>query len=154
MSEKRAEINNAMKQALKDKDNLKLSTIRLINAALKDRDIAARSNGNSDGISDTEILALLQFMIKQRNESAKVYREGGRNELAEKEEAEVKIIQDFLPQQLSEEETKTAIDKAVTETGATDIKDMGKVMGYLKDNYTGRLDMGKAGGQVKPRLAS
>ncbi len=154
MSEKRAEINNAMKQALKDKDNLKLSTIRLINAALKDRDIAARSNGNSDGISDTEILALLQFMIKQRNESAKVYREGGRNELAEKEEAEVKIIQDFLPQQLSEEETKTAIDKAVTETGATDIKDMGKVMGYLKDNYTGRLDMGKAGGQVKQRLAS
>ena len=154
MSEKRAEINNAMKQALKDKDNLKLSTIRLINAALKDRDIAARSNGNSDGISDTEILALLQFMIKQRNESAKVYREGGRNELAEKEEAEVKIIQDFLPQQLSEEETKTAIDKAVTETGATDIKDMGKVMGYLKDNYTGRLDMGKAGGQIKQRLAS
>ena len=154
MSEKLAEINNAMKQALKDKDNLKLSTIRLINAALKDRDIAARSNGNSDGISDTEILALLQFMIKQRNESAKVYREGGRNELAEKEEAEVKIIQDFLPQQLSEEETKTAIDKAVTETGATDIKDMGKVMGYLKDNYTGRLDMGKAGGQVKQRLAS
>ena len=154
MSEKRAEINNAMKQALKDKDNLKLSTIRLINAALKDRDIAARSNGNSDGISDTEILALLQFMIKQRNESAKVYREGGRNELAEKEEAEVKIIQDFLPQQLSEEETKTAIDKAVTETGATDIKDMGKVMGYLKDNYTGLLDMGKAGGQVKQRLAS
>tara|TARA_B100001179_G_C18519148_1_gene371964 strand:+ start:383 stop:847 length:465 start_codon:yes stop_codon:yes gene_type:complete len=154
MSEKRAEINNAMKQALKDKDNLKLSTIRLINAALKDRDIAARSNGNSDGISDTEILALLQFMIKQRNESAKVYREGGRNELAEKEEAEVVIIQDFLPQQLSEEETKTAIDKAVTETGATDIKDMGKVMGYLKDNYTGRLDMGKAGGQVKQRLAS
>ena len=152
MSEKRTEINTAMKQALKDKDNLKLSTIRLINAAIKDRDIAARSSGNSEGISDEEILSLLQFMIKQRNESIRMYTDGGRKELADKEQAEIEVIQDFLPQQLSEEETDKAIDEAISETGASDIKDMGKVMGVLKSKYTGRLDMSRAGPAVKQKL--
>lgn len=153
MSEKRTEINTAMKEALKDKDNLRLSTVRLINAAIKDRDIAARSNGNMDGITDSEILALLQFMIKQRNESIKMYRDANREELAAREEAEVEVIQTFLPAQLSEDETKAAIDAAIAETGASSIKDMGKIMGVLKGKYAGQLDMGSVGALVKAKLA-
>ncbi|MGE4313180.1 MAG: GatB/YqeY domain-containing protein [Pseudobdellovibrionaceae bacterium] len=153
MSEKRTEINTAMKEALKDKDNLRLSTVRLINAAIKDRDIAARSSGNMDGITDSEILSLLQFMIKQRNESIAMYTQAGRTELAEREEAEVGVIQTFLPAQLSEDETKAAIDAAIAETGASSIKDMGKIMGVLKDKYAGQLDMGSVGALVKAKLA-
>lgn len=152
MSEKRTEINSAMKQALKDKDNLKLSTVRLINAAIKDRDIAARGTGNPEGISDDEILALLQFMIKQRNESIKMYSDGGRQELADKEQSEIDVIQTFLPTQLSQEETEKAVDEAISESGAESIKDMGKVMAILKSKYTGQLDMGKAGPAVKSKL--
>ncbi len=153
MSEKRTEINSAMKQALKNKENLKLSTVRLMNAAIKDRDIAARGTGNPEGISDDEILALLQFMIKQRNESIKMYADAGRQELADKEQAEIEVIQEFLPTQLSQEETEKAVDEAIAETGAESIKDMGKVMGILKSKYTGQLDMGKAGPAVKAKLA-
>lgn len=152
MSEKRTEINTAMKQALKDKDNLRLSTIRLINAAIKDRDIAARSNGNAEGISDDEILALLQFMIKQRNESIKMYEDANRSELAAQEQNEIEVIQTFLPAQLSDEETSKAVEDAITETGAESIKDMGKVMGVLKSKYAGQLDMAKVGPAVKAKL--
>lgn len=151
---KREEFNTALKGALKSKDQVAMSTIRLITAAMKDRDIAARSNGNMDGISDSEILSLLQSMIKQRQESAKTYREADRAELAEREEAEIKVIEQFLPAQMSEDEVSAAIDKIITDVGAADIKDMGKVMGALKDQYAGQLDMAKAGGLVKQKLAA
>ena len=128
----RKNIAAAMKQALKNKDQVGLSTMRLIMAALKDRDIAARGNGNPDGISDDDILGLLQTMIKQRNESAKMYREGDRPELAEAEEAEIAIINGFLPAQLSSEEMQAAIAGAIDRAEATSVKDMGQVMGFLK----------------------
>ncbi|MCB1650417.1 MAG: GatB/YqeY domain-containing protein [Alphaproteobacteria bacterium] len=150
--DKRSEFNAALKEAMKDKDQIKLSTVRLILAALKDRDIIARGNGAADGIGDSDILSMLQSMIKQRQESAKTYCDAGREELAEREEAEIAIIQGFLPKQMSEAEVKAAIDAIVEETGAADIKDMGKVMGALKSRYAGQIDMGKAGSLVKQRL--
>ena len=148
---KREEFNSALKEALKSKDQIAMATIRLILAALKDRDIEARAKG-SDGVSEAEILSMLQSMVKQRKESAKTYEDAGRGELAEREMAEITVIERFLPQQLSEEETSAAIDAAIEETGAADIKDMGKVMGVLKSKYAGQLDMGKAGGMVKAKL--
>ena len=150
---KREEINNALKTAMREKDQIALSTIRLINAALKDRDINARGTGNAEGVSDSEILAMLQSMIKQRVESANTYRDGNRPELAEREEAEIKIIEGFLPKQMSDEEVAAAIDAIIAETGASDIKAMGQVMGELKTRYAGQMDMGKAGGMVKAKLA-
>lgn len=149
---KREEITAAMKTAMKEKNQTALSTIRLIQAALKDRDIAARGQGNADGISDAEILSMLQSMIKQRQESAQTYCDAGREELAEREEAEIEVIQTFLPKQLSEDEVNAAIAKIIEDTGAADIKDMGKVMGALKSQYAGQIDMGKAGGLVKAKL--
>ncbi len=149
---KREEFNAALKNALKNKDQTAMATIRLILAALKDRDIAARSQGKADGIDESEILSMLQSMIKQRQESAKTYCDAGREELAEREEAEIEVIQGFLPKQMSEDEVKTAIDKIVEDTGASDIKDMGKVMGVLKSEYAGQIDMGKASGMVKAKL--
>lgn len=141
-----------MKDAMKNKNQTALSTIRLINAAIKDRDIAARSQGKADGIEDGEILSMLQSMIKQRQESAKTYCDAGREELAEREEAEIEVIKTFLPQQLGEDEVKNVIDQIVEETGADSIKDMGKIMGVLKSKYAGQVDMGKAGGLVKEKL--
>ena len=149
MSEKRTELNNSLKISLKAKEKVKTSTIRLINAAIKDRDIAARGKGNTDGIADDEILSLLQSMIKQRKESFKIYRDAERMDLAEREEEEIGIIQEFLPQQLGEDELKGIIKTIVAEIDATDIKDMGKVMGVLKGKYAGQLDMGKASALVK-----
>lgn len=151
---KREELSAALKDALKNKDQVALSTIRLIQAALKDRDINARSSGNQDGISDAEILSMMQSMIKQRVESATTYRDAGRAELAEREEVEIKVIESFLPQQMSEEETASVIDTIIKDTGAADIKDMGKVMNELKTRYAGQLDMGKAGGLVKAKLSA
>jgi len=150
--DKRSELNAAMKDAMKNKNQTALSTIRLINAAIKDRDIAARSQGKADGIEDGEILSMLQSMIKQRQESAKTYCDAGREELAEREEAEIEVIKTFLPQQLGEDEVKNVIDQIVEETGADSIKDMGKIMGVLKSKYAGQVDMGKAGGLVKEKL--
>lgn len=150
--DKREEFTSAMKEAMKAKDQTALSTTRLIMAALKDRDIAARSTGNADGVSDAEILSMLQSMIKQRQEAASTYCDAGREELAEREEAEIEVIHRFLPKQLSDEEASAAIDKIIADTGATDIKDMGKVMGALKEQYAGQMDMGKAGGLVKTKL--
>nr|WP_069299222.1 GatB/YqeY domain-containing protein [Neptunicoccus sediminis] len=153
MDAMRDRINAKVKQAMRDKDSEQLGTLRLINAAIKDRDIAARSEGNHDGVSDEEILKVLARMIKQRRESAKAYEEGGRLELAEKEINEISIIEQFLPKQLSDEELQVAVKKAISETGAESIRDMGRVMGVLKTNYTGQMDFGKAGGTVKEMLS-
>ena len=148
----RENIANALKEALKAKDQVALSTMRLIAAALKDRDIAARGNDNVDGISDEEILAMLQTMIKQRAESAKIYRDGDRPELAANEEAEIEIIRNFMPAQLSADEMRRAIATAIAETGAGSIKDMGQVMGYLKAHHAGQMDFSSASQDVKAAL--
>ena len=148
----RERIAQAMKDALKSKDQAALSTIRLISAALKDRDIAARSENNHDGISDDEILSMLQTMIKQRNESAKMYEDGGRPELAAAEQAEIELIKQFLPEQLSHDDIENAIKDAVAETGAASIKDMGKVMAHLKEHYAGQMDFSAASQMVKAAL--
>ena len=148
----RDKISSAMKDALKAGDKVALSTVRLIAAALKDRDITARGNGTSEGISDDEILLMLQTMIKQRRESSVMYRDAGRNELAETEELEIKIIEEFLPEQLGEDEIKVAIETAISQTNAISVKDMGKVMGYLKEEYTGKMDFSKISANVKGAL--
>ena len=148
----RERIAQAMKDALKSKDQAALSTIRLISAALKDRDIAARSDNNHDGISDDEILSMLQTMIKQRNESAKMYEDGGRPELAAAEQAEIELIKQFLPEQLSHDDIEKAIKDAVAETGAASIKDMGKVMAHLKEHYAGQMDFSAASQMVRAGL--
>lgn len=151
---KREEFSNRMKEAMKAKDQVALSTVRLIQAALKDRDINARSSGNQDGISEGDILSMLQSMIKQRLESAKTYRDAARPELAEREEAEIKVIESFLPKQMSDADVAAAIEKIIKDIGAGDIKDMGKVMNELKARYAGQMDFGKAGGAVKEKLSA
>ena len=148
----RERIAQAMKDALKSKDQATLSTIRLIVAALKDRDIAVRSDNNHDGISDDEILSMLQTMIKQRNESAKMYEDGGRPELAEAEKAEIVLIQKFLPEQLSHDDIENAITEAIAQTNAASIKDMGKVMAHLKEQHAGQMDFSAASQMVKAAL--
>ena len=135
------------------RDELTTSTLRLIVAAMKDRDIAARAKGNWDGITEDEILSMLQTMIKQRQESIKMYEAGKRIDLAEREAGEIKIIENFLPKQLSEDEIRTAIDKAISATSAAGLKDMGKVMAEMKAKYVGQMDFSKASGMVKERLA-
>lgn len=150
----RARVSAATKQAMKDKAQTRLSTLRLINAAIKDRDIAARAEGNDDGVNEAEVLGILGKMTKQRKESARAYEEGGRLDLAERELGEIAIIEEFLPQQLSDEEAADAITAAVAETGAESIRDMGKVMAALKAKYTGQMDFGKAGPLVKDQLCS
>lgn len=148
----RDQINAALKEAMKSKDQLSLSTIRLITAAVKDRDIAARSKGQSDGISDDDILGLLQTMIKQRVDSAKMYRDGGRPELAESEEQEIAVIQNFMPAQLSAAEIEEAIEAVIAETEASSVKDMGKVMAALKAGYAGQMDFSAVSQKIKNRL--
>ena len=148
----RKRLSDAQKEAMKAREAKRLSTIRLINAAIKDRDIAARSEDNNDGVSDSDILGILAKMIKQRIDSAKTYEEAGRLELAEGERGEIKVIEEFLPKQLAPEEVEAAIKSAVEETGATSIRDMGKIMGVLKSKYTGQMDFGKAGAAVKAAL--
>ena len=148
----RENIANALKEALKAKDQVALSTMRLIAAALKDRDIAARGNDNPDGISDEEILSMLQTMIKQRTESAKMYRDGGRPELAASEDAEIEIIKNFLPEQLDTEAVQNAIVEIIAATEANSIKDMGKVMAELKTRFAGQMDFGMASQMVKSAL--
>lgn len=149
----RTHISDALKQAMKDKAADRLSTLRLINAAIKDKDIAARAQGNDEGVSEAEVLAILSKMAKQRQESARAYEEGGRLDLAEREREEVEVIEEFLPRQLSVTETAAAVDAAVDEIGATSIRDMGKVMGLLKERYTGQMDFGAVGPVIKARLS-
>ena len=148
----RTKISAALKQAMKDKDAARLSTLRLVNAAIKDKDIDARAAGQDDGVGDGEVLQILGKMVKQRRESARTYEEGGRLDLAEREEAEIKVIEEFLPQQLDETAAAKAVDAAIAEVGAESIRDMGKVMGALKAKYTGQMDFGTVGPMVKDRL--
>ncbi|MBT5264324.1 MAG: GatB/YqeY domain-containing protein [Rhodospirillaceae bacterium] len=149
----REQLNSSMKDAMRAKEERALATIRLILAALKDRDIAARGNGNQDGIEEPEILSLLQTMIKQRNESIRMYEEGGRLELAEQEREEIEVIERFMPKQLDGGELETAVNEAIKEIGAADMKDMGRTMALLKERYPGRMDFSKASGLVRAVLA-
>ncbi len=150
----RTRVNEALKQAMKDKAAARLSTLRLINAAIKDKEIAARGTGRDETVTDADILAILGKMTKQRQESARAYEEGSRLDLAEREREEITIIEEFLPRQLDTDEVAAAIRKAVEITGAGSIRDMGKVMGELKGRYTGQMDFGKVGPMVKDQLCT
>lgn len=148
----RERISAGLKDAMREKDAIRLSTLRLINAAIKDQDIAARGDGRADGVDDATVLAILGKMVKQRQESARAYEEGGRLELAEKERAEIAIIEGFLPRQLSQAEVDAAIAAAIAEVGATGLRDMGRVMAALKTRHAGQMDFAAAGAQIKARL--
>ena len=150
----RERFNEQMKEAMRAKDQKRLGTIRLILAALKERDIANRSETSREGVSDDEILSLLAKMVKQREESAAAYDGGGRPELANAERAEIKVIREFMPKQMSPEEAKAAIEKVIVDTGAASLKDMGKVMGALKERFAGQMDFAKAGAAVKEALGT
>ena len=148
----REKFQTSLKLAMHAREQLAVSTIRLMSAALKDRDIAARSKGNTEGISEEEILAMLQTMIKQRRESIKMYEQGGRPELALREQQEIEVIKTFLPRQIEGAEMDTAIEDVINTESATSIKDMGKVMTALRDKYTGQMDFGQASAKVKEKL--
>ena len=149
----RDELNAALKEAMRAKETTALATLRLILAALKDRDIAARTKGQQDGIDDQEILQMLQTMVKQRRESISMYEKGGRLELAESEQAEIDVIERFLPQQLSEEEIAEKVKELIGELGAEGLKEMGNVMGELRSRFAGQMDFGKASAIVKQQLS-
>jgi len=152
--ELRTRVNTALKEAMKERQAARLSTLRLINAAIKDKDIEARGEGREEGVGNDEVLAILGKMVKQRQESARAYEQGGRIDLAEAELAEIKVIEEFLPRQLSEKEVEKAVDDAISETGADSVRDMGRVMGALKSKYTGQMDFGAVGPQIKKRLCA
>ena len=147
----RDEFTASLKEAMKDGDKLKVSNLRLITSALKDSDIEARGAGKT--LTDDDILALLQKMVKQRQESLKIYQDAGRSDLAEQEQGEITIIQSYLPQQMDESEVSSAIDSVIAEIGAASIKDMGKVMAALKERFAGRMDFGAASGVIKAKLS-
>jgi len=149
----RERVNEALKAAMKNKEQRAVSTLRLIQAALKDRDIAARSKGNTEGIDEDEILQMLHKMVAQRRDSIEMYEKGARADLADQERAEIDIIQSFLPKQMSDAEIAAAVETAIAETGAAGIKDMGKVMASLRAAHPGAMDFGKASARVKARLA-
>ena len=154
----RENISQARKDAMKSGDKPRLATLRLVQAAIKDRDIAARVDAkgqatSQDRIDDAELLGLLQKMIKQRREAAETYASAGRNELADKEIAEIAVIEEFLPEQLSPEETELAVATIIEEIGASSLKDMGRTIGVLKERYAGRMDFAKASGMVKSKLS-
>jgi len=151
MSNLRTIITNDMKQAMKDKDTDTLGTLRLINAALKDKDIEIRVAGTGE-VSDADVLTVMQKMLKQREESSKTYRDNDRPELADKEDREIAIIKRYMPKQIEGAELEAIIDEAVKESGAESQKDMGKVMGILKSKYAGQINMGAVGGIVKGKL--
>jgi uncharacterized protein len=147
----RDEIGAALKEAMKAKEMGRVSTLRLVNAALKDRDIALRGEGKPE-MSDADVTAVLGKMVKQRQESVRAYEAGGRGDLAEKERAEIVVIEAFLPRQLSAEEVEAAVTAAIAATGAESLRDMGRVMAELKARYTGQMDFGAVGPMVKARL--
>ena len=147
-------IPEALRAALKNQNKRAVSTVRLIMAALKDRDIAARGKGNTDGIGDDEILQMLQTMVKQRRDSIEMYEKGGRLELAEQEREEIAIIEGFLPQQLGDAEIGAAVDQVIADVGAGGMKDMGNVMSALRGRYAGQMDFGKASALVKEKLGA
>lgn len=146
----REQFTAMLKTAMKAGDKRRVDTVRMITAALKDRDIEARGQGKE--VSDADILALLQKMVKSRQESMDIYEKNGRPELAQQEREEIAIIQEFLPKQMSEDEVQAAIKAAIAETGAASVKDMGKVVGALKAKYTGQMDFAKASAAVKGLL--
>ncbi|MBQ8870874.1 MAG: GatB/YqeY domain-containing protein [Alphaproteobacteria bacterium] len=148
----RDDLQNTLKNAMKEKNMLVVGAVRMIIAGLKEKDVEARGKGKEKA-DDTELLAMMQTMIKQRTESAKIYLEVNRPELAEKEQAEIKIIEVFLPKQLTDDEVKSVIEKIIASVGATSIKDMGKVMASLKADYAGQLDFGKASSVIKSLLS-
>jgi uncharacterized protein YqeY len=148
----RDDINNAVKEAMKAKEERKLGTLRMVNSTIKNADIEARGQGKPP-LADAELLSLLQKMIKQRQEAVELYDKGGRAELAAQEREEIAIISAYLPKQMSEDEVKAAIGAAIAETNAAGIKDMGKVIGVLKAKYAGQMDFAKASGLVKAALA-
>ena len=148
----REELSVALKEAMKARAERTLATVRLILAALKDRDIAARSKGNLEGVLDDEILVMLHSMIKQRHESIAKYEMGGRPELAQREADEIDVIKRFLPAQLGEDETRAAVDAVIAEVDAHSLKDMGRIMGALKQRYAGRMDFAKANAMVRSAL--
>ena len=147
----RDDINNALKTAMKEHDKARLSTLRLINAAVKDRDIANRGEGKP-AVDDTELQSILAKMIKQREESVKLYNEGGRPELAKAESDEIAVIREFLPRQLDENEVQLAIAEGLEATGAESLRDMGKVMAWLKERYNGQMDFAKVGATIREKL--
>lgn len=147
----RARIQHDTKDAMRAKDALRLSTLRLIGAAIKDREIALRGEGGGE-LADEDLVALLSKMVKQRQESSRAYEEGGRLELADREQAEIAVIQDYLPRQLDAGEIAAAVDKAVADLGATSVRDMGRVMGVLRERHAGQMDFGQVGALVKSRL--
>ncbi len=149
----RSRLNESLKEAMKAKEASRVSTLRLILAALKDRDIAARTKGESDGIGEDEILEMLQKMVKQRQDSIEMYTRGERPDLVDKETAEIGIIEQFLPKQLNEDEIGAAVGEVIGDLEAGSIKDMGRVMGELKQRFAGRMDFGRASALVKSRLA-
>jgi uncharacterized protein YqeY len=149
----RARLNDELKAAMKAKDQRAVSTVRLILAALKDRDIAARGKGNTDGISEEEIGDLLQKMISQRRESIELYEQGNRQDLAQQEREEIQVIERFLPKQMDEADMGAAVSAVIAEVGAGSIKDMGRVMAALKQRHAGQMDFSKAGALVKQRLS-
>ncbi|HVE03912.1 MAG TPA: GatB/YqeY domain-containing protein [Rhizomicrobium sp.] len=148
----REEINDSLKEAMKAKDQKRVGTLRLVNAALKDRDIAARTETSRELLGDDEILSLLAKMIKQREDSILAYEAGKRPELADAERAEIAVIREFMPKQMSADDAKAAIAKVIADLGATSIKDMGKVMATLKERFAGQMDFSKASGAVKDAL--
>ena len=148
----RERFSDALKQAMREKAALTVSTIRLILARLKERDIEVRPKGNADGIAEPEIQQMLQGMIKQRRESIELYDKGGRPELAEKERGEIAIIERFLPQQMNDAEAEAAIKETIAAVGAASLKDMGRTMAALKERYTGQIDSAKASQIVKRLL--
>jgi uncharacterized protein YqeY len=150
----REQFNEQMKEAMKAKDTRRLSTLRMVLAAIKDKDIAARTETSREGISDDDVLGLLAKMIKQREDSMTAFVVGNRPELADAEREEIEIIRSFMPKQMSPDESRAAIQTVITETGASSIKDMGKIMAALKERYAGQMDFGKASGTVKELLTA
>ncbi|MBZ8132177.1 GatB/YqeY domain-containing protein [Afifella sp. IM 167] len=149
----RDEVNEGLREATKERDRVRMATLRLINAAVKDRDIEARTKGK-DGVSDEEIMGILAKMIRQREESSQIYEENGRLEMAEQERREIEIIRGFMPRQMGEDEMKVACRKVVDDVGAQGLRDMGKCMGTLKERYAGQMDFGRASSLVKGILNS
>ena len=148
----REDLSNALKEAMKNKNAVDTNAIRMIIAGMKEKDVEARGKGKEKAEDET-LLAMMQTMIKQRNESIKMYTEGNRPELAEKEQAEIKVIERFMPKQLSEDEIKSVVASIIASTGAQSVKDMGKVMSSLKTEYAGKMDFGKASGIIKSLLS-
>jgi len=148
----REKLTESMKEAMKAKDSRRLSTVRLIQSAIKDRDIANRGVGK-EAASDDEILQILQKMVKQREESAKIYEDAGRAELATQEREEIDVLKTFMPEQLSDDKVDEIVAAVVAEIGAAGMKDMGKVMAILRERYAGQMDFTKASGVIKAKLS-